>query len=274
PVAPVELLRRLAFGGVRVYQLSDRASIDGTAYPAGTWVIPTDQEFAAMAREVLDLQKYPDLRQYPGGPPERPYDAAGWTLPLQMGVTVAAAATPLADDVRTKLKLLGQPSTKGAPTPYSSASEDAAPFDSVPGAGFDTNPVAAAIVPPPGKITGAGPALSLDPAQNNSFRAINRAWKAGADVEFANGRYIVSNLSEQQQQDLVKTLALSAQRTSPSGTPLRRPRIGLFQPWTTSMDAGWTRWLLEQYGFEIVTVHPADLKSTIAARVDLLIIAD
>src|SRR5262249_31280720 len=97
---------------------------------------------------------------------------------------------------------------------------------------------------------------------------------AGADVEFANGRYIVSNLSEQQQQDLVKTLTLSAQRTSPSGTPLRRPRIGLFQPWTTSMDAGWTRWLLEQYGFEIVTVHPADLKSTIAARVDVLIIAD
>ena len=27
---------------------------------------PTDQEFAAMAREVLDVQKYPDLRQYPG----------------------------------------------------------------------------------------------------------------------------------------------------------------------------------------------------------------
>ena len=54
-----------------------------TAYPAGTWVIPTDQEFAAMAREVLDAQKYPDLREYPGGPPERPYDAAGWTLPCR-----------------------------------------------------------------------------------------------------------------------------------------------------------------------------------------------
>ncbi len=44
-----------------------------------------------MAREVLDVQHYPDLRQFPGGPPERPYDAAGWTLPLQMGLTVVPA---------------------------------------------------------------------------------------------------------------------------------------------------------------------------------------
>src|SRR3954447_7621995 len=71
PVAAVELLRRLAFGGVRVSQLTGSAAIDGTSYPAGTWIIPTDQEFAAMAREVLDVQRYPDLRQFPGGPPER-----------------------------------------------------------------------------------------------------------------------------------------------------------------------------------------------------------
>ena len=44
-----------------------------------------------MARQVLNVQKYPDMRQYPGGPPMRPYDAAGWTLPLQMGVRVVAA---------------------------------------------------------------------------------------------------------------------------------------------------------------------------------------
>ena len=60
-----------------------------------------------MARQVLNVQKYPDLRQYPGGPPERPYDAAGWTLPLQMGVRVVAAAAPLTDEVRANLKLLG-----------------------------------------------------------------------------------------------------------------------------------------------------------------------
>ncbi|PYR35791.1 MAG: hypothetical protein DMF93_21105 [Acidobacteria bacterium] len=77
PVAAVELLRRIAFGGIRVSTLTAEATIDGEMFPAGTWVIPTDQEFAAMAREILDVQRYPDLRQYPGGPPERPYDAAG-----------------------------------------------------------------------------------------------------------------------------------------------------------------------------------------------------
>src|SRR5919197_2187313 len=50
PVAPVELLRRLAFGGVRVFQLTAPASVLDETFPAGTWVVPTDQEFAALAR--------------------------------------------------------------------------------------------------------------------------------------------------------------------------------------------------------------------------------
>ena len=62
PVAPVELLRRLAFSGLRVSQLTAAATIDGVSYPAGTWVVPTDQEFIAVAREVLDVQKYPEVR--------------------------------------------------------------------------------------------------------------------------------------------------------------------------------------------------------------------
>jgi hypothetical protein len=275
PVAAVELLRRLAFGGVRVSQLTSDTAIDGTSYPAGTWIVPTDQEFAAMAREVLDVQKYPDLRQFPGGPPERPYDAAGWTLPMQMGVDVIAVKTLLTVEARAGMKLLGpMPDPRVKPTPYSDSPADAAPFDSVPGAGFDTEAGAAAIVPPPGRIAGTGPVLWVDAAQNNSYRAINRAWKMGASVSYANGRYGLSTLSQAQQNELASTLAISAERGPASGVPIKRPRIGLFQPWTGSMDEGWTRWVLEQYGFEYVSLHPADFKSPLTGKVDVVVLAD
>jgi hypothetical protein len=282
PVAAVELLRRLAFGGVRVFQLTASVTLGDAAYPAGTWFVPTDQEFAAMAREVLDIQKYPDLRQYPGGPPMRPYDAAGWTLPLQMGLKWATVSTPLGDEVRAKMKLLGPPAEPRIKlAPYNiSASGDPAPFDSVPGIGFDSNPSAAAIIPPAGRITGRGRSLAVDPAQNNAFRAINRAWKEGAAVQYAagvagrGGRYLIRGLSKSAQSALVGSLALVAERTAAGGTPLKRPRLGLYQPWSGSMDEGWTRWLLEQYGFEFVSLHPEDFHAPLRGKVDVIILAD
>jgi hypothetical protein len=282
PVAPVEMLRRLAFGGVRVSQLTEPVTLDSVTYAAGTWVVPTDQEFGAMARELLNTQKYPDLRQYPGGPPLRPYDAAGWTLPLQMGVKIAAVASPLTDQMRGAMKLLGaMPLPSAKPAPYNlTTAPDPAPFDSVPGIGFDRDPGAAAIVPPPGRISGSGPALAVDPAQNNAFRAISRAWKLGATVQFAAGapgagaRYIISNLPEAAISDLVKSLALVAERTTASGLELKKPRIGLYQPWSGSMDEGWTRWLLERYEFEFVSLRPEDFKTPLRDKVDTIILAD
>jgi hypothetical protein len=283
PVAAVELLRRIAFGGVRIAELTEPAAIGAETFPAGTWVIPTDQEFAAMAREVLDVQRYPDLRQYPGGPPERPYDAAGWSLPLQMGIHVVAAASPLQDDVRRKMKAIGTPpESKVTPTAYDAAlKKDAAPFDSVPGAGFDSDPASAAIAPSAGHVTGSGPVLILDPAQNNTFRAINRAWRQGATVQASAGasgapiRYTIRGLDERAHEDLATTLSLQAERTlSAPGRAVRQPRIGLFQPWNGSMDEGWTRWVLEQYGFTFITIHPEDFKLPLSEKIDVLILAD
>jgi Zinc carboxypeptidase len=281
PVAAVELLRRLAFGGVRVSQLTAPATVDDATYPAGTWIIPTDQEFAALAREVLDVQKYPDLRQYPGGPPERPYDAAGWTLPLQMGVRVIAASGPITREVRSKMEVVGSPVALTAlPTKYTSGEADAALFDSVPGVGFNTNSAASAIAPPPGRLTGTGPLLVVDPAENNAFRAIHRTWKLGGTVQFAPAtagqpaRYILTGLSDDQQSDLVRSLALTGQRTGQPGTVIRKARIGVYEPWGGNMSAGWIRWILEQYGFDYTTLRPTDFHTPLAGKVDVVIMPD
>jgi hypothetical protein len=43
--------------------------------------------------------------------------------------------------------------------------------------------------------------------------------------------------------------ALSAPSAPQGAAKLRLPRVGLYKPWTASLDEGWTRWVLEQYGF-------------------------
>lgn len=272
PVAAVELLRRLAFNGIRIYELTTSATHQGIAHEAGSWVIPMDQEFAELVRQLLSVQEYPDLREYPEGPPEQPYDAAGWTLPYQMDVQVVVATEPLGDDVRGALRAVS-----GEAIPWNADVDDAASFDSAPGVGFDSNPVAAGILPPAGSITGSGSALALDPAQNNSFRALNRAWDLGGAVRMESsstgGRYWVSGLSGAQAQSMVDDFALQAVRGSPAGPPLRRSRVGLYRPSRASIDEGWSRWLLEQYGFAFGNIRDADVHAgNLRDRYDVIVL--
>ena len=53
--------------------------------PAGSYLVPFMQPYAANVRALFEPQVYPD-RRTAGGAAERPYDVAGWTLPMQMGV--------------------------------------------------------------------------------------------------------------------------------------------------------------------------------------------
>ena len=134
PVAPVELLRRLAFNGVAVSQLTAQAAIDGTTYPAGTWVIPMNQPFAELARQLLEVQVYPDLREYPEGPPDQPYDAAGWTLPAADGRQRDRGQDPA--DAGSQKRRDEAAWARARRSSSDDSTEDAAPFDSVPGSGL------------------------------------------------------------------------------------------------------------------------------------------
>ncbi|MGE0443486.1 MAG: M14 family zinc carboxypeptidase [Gemmatimonadales bacterium] len=262
PMAPVELLRRLAFNGVRISRLTAAARLGGAEYPAGTWVIPMDQEFAPLVRQLLDPQRYPDLREYPGGPPEQPYDAAGWTLPYLMDVHAVEIRDPIGDDVRSRLEAVR-----------------ADPLDpaSSPDTDLRTNTVAAGIVPPAGVLRGAGPAIAVDPRENNAFRFVGRALAAGGSVRVSGLgggalRYVVTNPGRDAERWAAE-LALTADRTAATGEPVGT-RIALYKPWRASMDEGWTEWLLDQHGIRFTTVSNADLRAgRLTDRFDVIIIA-
>ncbi|HJU64301.1 MAG TPA: M14 family metallopeptidase, partial [Gemmatimonadaceae bacterium] len=90
-VALHALLRVLERGQVEIYAARG-FSAGGMRFPDGTLVIPITQPYGAFAKALLERQKYPDLREYPGGPPKQPYDVTAHTLPLLMGVEVATIA--------------------------------------------------------------------------------------------------------------------------------------------------------------------------------------
>src|SRR5260370_35799443 len=108
-----------------------------------------DQPFSPLVKELFEPQQYPDLRQFPNGPPIRPYDVAGWTLPMQMGVEVATVSQPLTTSQRTALKRIEQV------TPY------------------------------PGSVQGTGSAYVISHQANASFAVLNDVLSAGGQGSFS-----------------------------------------------------------------------------------------
>lgn len=82
------VLRILTMGAVEVRQAEESwvAGNPEVEIPEGSYVIEMQQPFAAFAQTLLERQDYPEIREYPGGPPVRPYDATTHNLPLLMDV--------------------------------------------------------------------------------------------------------------------------------------------------------------------------------------------
>ena len=84
------VLRILTIGDVEVHQALSDFTVEGKHVRSGDYVIPLNQPYASFANTMLERQVYPDLRQYPGGPPQPPYDVVAHTLPLLMNVNAFA----------------------------------------------------------------------------------------------------------------------------------------------------------------------------------------
>jgi hypothetical protein len=94
PGSAQRLIETLRFGQIDIDKATDAFDAGGNHYTKGAYIIRMRQPYSSWAKTLLEVQRYPDLRLYPGGPPKRPYDVTAQTLPMLMGVRVDTIEKP------------------------------------------------------------------------------------------------------------------------------------------------------------------------------------
>ena len=188
-----------------------KQAADGDVY------VPLAQPYGRFVNEMLSTQRYPEIKLVPGKDIVRPYDVSAWSLPLMMGVAAERTTLP------------------GGLVTWKSAAASLAANSAValaPGSAEAARLVNAGLRG--GAVRIARAPLSL----------AGREWPAGTVfLDTAAAKSAVAKAVAGQSWTAVGQLPEGAE-------PLRAPRVGLYKPWAASMDEGWTRFVLEQYGFE------------------------
>ncbi|MGB7170314.1 MAG: M14 metallopeptidase family protein, partial [Acidobacteriaceae bacterium] len=240
--------------GIQIRESETGFRANDRDYPAGSWVILMNQPYSSMAKELFEVQRYPEaLFQESNKPVDLPYDVTGWTLPLQMGVRVDAITDPLTPDELSHLKTV---QTLDGP-----ASE----------------------------VQGSGASFIVSHQSNAGFRLMNDVLAAGGTVSFAQdaiktpegtekGAIVVGGVSRANIGDWSKKYGISVLAMDKAPEHLiavHKARVGLYRPWDPSIDEGWTRWILEQYEFKPISLYNADMRAGgLRDRVDVVILPD
>jgi hypothetical protein len=243
----LKMLEVLMTGGVEIHQAKADFVAGGRLYPAGSFVVKMAQPYKTYAWALLEKQKYPDMRQYPDGPPVPPYDNAAWTLPLQMGV----ACDQVDETFEARLEKIDK-------VPY-----------------------------PPVKAPGAAPWIVLDAKANASYAVAFALLKDKAEVYrskgpvlgksfvAAAGSFVIKGTPEVLkalpgllEKRHAETFGLDDVSAVDKGA-VKNPRIGLFQSWRGNMDEGWTRYVFDDMGIPYKTLHNEDIKGTKEKKPDL-----
>ena len=257
PRTAAEMLRILRATGVEVHRAEDAFTADGVPYAAGTYVLYCAQPYRGHLNDMMERQAYPHRSSYPGGPPEAPYDAAGWTLPLLMGVQAISANQPF-DCPSQKLRKITLPRGKIVQSDAHAG----------------------------GYLVTAG--------GNDNYRLINRLFAADRPVHIVNspgpwtaltGReapagslYIADlrGLDDTRLKGLSCVLnpaPVDPNEAMESLARVSRPRLGLYQPWTASIDEGWTRFVLDSFEFDYTSVLNAEIRADdLKGRCDCLVL--
>ena len=248
PHEAVHLVEKLQMAGVEVYRADAAFDADGHKYAAGTFVVPMTQVFARYAKDILEKQTYPEVRRSPTSPPEPPYDVTAWSLGLLLGVDHVVARKPLDAGVRLA-KLDAAPKIEGRVAGSASSR------------------------------SGAG-AYVFDYRGPDAAKAINRLLKDGARVSLKGEHAWVVNAPRKSLDSVAADLGMElkpADAPVPAGAlAVKAPRIGMYSPWTGgNMDEGWTRWVLEQYEFNLTTLHNAEMRGgRLREKFDVIVLPD
>ncbi len=252
----VKFINTFLRNGVTVERATAAFTVNGKRYPAGSFVLRTDQPFAPEVFDMFEPQDHPNDFAYPGGPPIPPYDLTGWTLAYQMGIDFDR----ILDDF-------------------------SGPFQTL-----DSWEIA----PRPGTVSGPANAAGwlLDHRVNDAFNVANKLLNAGKRVEWIQGPFTAGGTSypggaffvasgrgvQDQLQDLARSLGVDAQGVAsrPSGQSLRlKPiKVALLDRYGGSSPSGWTRYVLEHFGIDYTLVYPPDVDAGKLSNYDVLIVPD
>jgi hypothetical protein len=239
--------------GITVHRAAGAFRAGGKSYPAGSFVVKTAQAFRPHVLDMFEPQDYPDDVPYPGGPPTPPYDSAGWTLAFQMGVKFDR----ILDGFEGPLE----------------------PIDRV--------------ATPAGRVTApsavAGYLVNHHP--NDAFTAVGRLLAAGEDVFWPSDRSLgdasgtgamyvkarpeTRSTLQKVAADLGLTFSGVAAAPAGAGLKLRPVRIALWDRYGGSSSSGWTRWLLERFGFRFDLIYAQSIDAgDLKDRYDVVIFPD
>ncbi|MFN7916121.1 MAG: M14 family metallopeptidase [Vicinamibacterales bacterium] len=254
PYTAARLEQLLLDGAVEIQRALEPFRADGEPYPEGTDIIFMAQPYRAYVKTLLERQDYPGRRREQGGPPDRPYDVAGWTLPLQMGVKVVTIERRFEPPSLTRLT---------APTiPAGSVWGERKPSYWI--------------------IEGRG---------NGAALAVNRLTAAGASpswtvagidtpaFKYAPGSIVVPYVksAEAAVAKIAHDLGLRADgmkgRLPQNLQPIGRSRVALYKPWTASIDEGWTRYLLDRFEFRYTSLNDQQVRAgNLRAQFDVIVL--
>jgi hypothetical protein len=246
--ATARLINILRRGLVEIQQATTDFDAGGHHYTAGSYIIPLAQPYGPFAKTLLEIQNYPNIEQYPGGPLRRPYDVTAQTLPLLFGVEAHAVQDKFAAQSVPVLqaKVIGHFDRAAKATGYLLADTANSDYYAL---------------------------FTLLKDHVEAYRLTGDAYDKGT-IYFPQQPGIESKLATVAAKFPVE-IKPALKDVGGSALKITLPRIALYQSWSPSMDEGWTRWIFDQYGIPYTRLVDADLrKGDLNNRFDTIIFPD